>query len=215
MRAPELAPCGRVVDAAQPHVVIMKGLDLGGPTLGGDQTSEGHATGAAPPNTPARLLEVYYSEYRQIARRVIGRDNGGQLIQPTELANEAALRLIRLKKLDLAGRTHFLSLSARVMRQVLIDEVRRHRSQKRQAPPSLTLWPGQAEAQGPVDVEALSDALARLETLDPDKARIVELRFFAGLTVEEIAALNGQSESTIKRQWRVARAWLLDDLTRD
>ncbi len=165
--------------------------------------------------TPAVLLERYYAEYRQLARRVLSHDHAAAFIQPTELAHEAALRLFRLERMDLSGRTHFLSLSARMMRQVLIDEVRRFRAQKRQAPQVLTRWPGETEAPPAFDIEAFHEALSRLEQIDPDRARIVEQRFFAGLTIEEIAVASGVSESTVKRQWRVARAWLLDDLAGD
>lgn len=162
----------------------------------------------------ASMLDRYYKEYRQLARQVLGRDSAAQRIQPTELAHEAALRLFKLERMDIAGRTHFLSLSARVMRQVLIDEVRRFRAQKRQAPPVLTQWNAEPAPQA-FDIEDFNEALSRLEEVDPEKARIVEQRFFAGLTIEEIAAQSGVSESTVKRQWRVARAWLLDELSQD
>ena len=164
--------------------------------------------------TPAAMLERYYSEYRQLARRVLGRDSASAYIQPTELAHEAALRIFKLERMDVAGRTHFLSLSARVMRQVLIDEVRRFRAQKRQTPQVMTQWPAE-KAPANFDIEDFHEALKRLEEIDPDRARIVEQRFFAGLTIEEIAAVSGVSESTVKRNWRIARAWLLDELSRD
>ncbi len=166
-------------------------------------------------HTPADMVERYYSEYRQLARRVLGRDSASAYIQPTELAHEAALRIFKLERMDISGRTHFLSLSARVMRQVLIDEVRRFRAQKRQTPQVLTQWPlnGQDAAPQAFDIEDFHEALKRLEAIDPERAKIVEQRFFAGLTIEEIAAASGVSESTVKRQWRVARAWLIDELS--
>lgn len=166
---------------------------------------------------PARMMERYYSDYRALARAVLARDSARERIQPTELAHEAALRLFRLERMEVSGRTHFLSLSARVMRQVLIDEVRRHRALKRQAP-VLTEWPGEAPDGGGdkgFDLEDFDDALARLAQADPERAWVVEQRFYAGLTLEQIAEVSGRSESTVKRQWRVARAWLLDDLSRD
>jgi RNA polymerase sigma factor (TIGR02999 family) len=162
----------------------------------------------------AQMLERYYVEYRQLARKVLGRDSASAYIQPTELAHEAALRVFKLDRMDIAGRTHFLSLSARVMRQVLIDEVRRFRAQKRQAPPVVTQW-NVEPAPSAFDIEDFHEALKRLEDIDPERARIVEQRFFAGLTIEEIAAASGVSESTVKRQWRVARAWLLNELAGD
>ena len=160
---------------------------------------------------PQRMLERYYDDYRQLARKVLSGHQARAVFQPTELAHEAALQLMRLEKMDVASRTHFLSLSARVMRHVLIDEIRRFRAQKRQAPPLMTQWPADSAPAG-FDLEAFDDALTRLMAADPERARIVEQRFYGGLTLEEIAEVSGASLSTVKRQWRVARAWLLDDL---
>lgn len=160
-----------------------------------------------------RLLARYYDEFRGVARRVL-RDDAAQLaLQPTDLAHEAALRILKLDRIDWQGRTHFLALSARVMRQVLLDEVRRFRAAKRQAPPVTTQWYDEPSVTTTsLDVEALDAALTRLEAIDPGRARVVELRFFVGLSLEEIAAEQGISESTVKRQWRSARAWLLKEL---
>lgn len=157
------------------------------------------------------LLARHYDEFRQLARRVLNGDGAKLQIQPTDLAHEAAIRLMRLDRLPVNGRAHFLALSAKVMRQTLLDEVRRARAKKRQAPGVLTLWP-QGEGCAPVDIEELDEALRELAEISPERARIVELRFFAGLTMEEVAGQLGESESTVKRRWRVARAWLLDRL---
>jgi RNA polymerase sigma factor (TIGR02999 family) len=176
----------------------------------------GEQAGAkAGPNdkTPARMLEKYYAEYRQLAHRILARDSAAAYIQPTELAHEAALRIFNLKEMDIAGRTHFLSISARVMRQVLLDEVRRFRAQKRQAPPVITQWDDEPSSQGSFDIEDFNESLTRLEAIDPQRASVVEKRFFAGMTIEEIAFATGVSERTVKRQWRVARAWLLNELS--
>ena len=144
---------------------------------------------------------------------MLARDSNAR-VNPTELAHEAALRIFKLERMDVGGRTHFLSLAARIMRQVLIDEVRRHRAAKRQAPPTATQWPG--EPDEPVfDLETFDAALSRLQQSDPERAWVVEQRFYAGLTLEEIAAVSGRSESTVKRQWRVARAWLVEHLSRE
>ena len=164
--------------------------------------------------TPSDMLERYYADYRLLARQVLSRDSARSYIQPTELAHEAALRLFKLENIDLAGRTHFLGLSARVMRQVLIDEVRRFRAQKRQLPPVLTQWQVDPAPQH-FDIEDFHEALGRLEAVDPERAKVVEQRFFAGMTLEEIAEVNGVSESTVKRSWRVARAWLINELSGD
>lgn len=157
------------------------------------------------------LLERHYQEFRQLARNVLNGDGAKLQIQPTDLAHEAAIRLLRLDQIGVKGRTHFLALSARVMRQTLLDEVRRARAKKRQAPGILTMWPDDP-GLAPVDIEALDQVLEELAVASPDRARIVELRFFAGLTIEEIAAHLGESESTVKRRWRAARAWLLERL---
>ncbi|MDX2236221.1 MAG: ECF-type sigma factor [Hyphomonadaceae bacterium] len=179
-----------------------------------DETAGTGATGGAGPKGPAAapgdLLADHYDEFRRVAGRVLNGDAQRLQIQPTDLAHEAAIRIVGLDRLHLEGRTHFLSLSARVMRRILIDEVRRLRARKRQAPAVETQWPD--GAPGAIDVEALDEALTRLEAISPERASLVERRFFAGLTLEEIAALDGVSESTVKRQWRAARAWLAAQL---
>ena len=159
----------------------------------------------------SRLLSAYYDEFRAVARRVL-RDDGGKLaLQPTDLAHEAALRILKLDRVHWRDRTHFLALSARVMRQTLIDEVRRFKANKRQPVEVVTQWPlGGARQALPLD--RLDEALERLFQIDADRARVVELRFYAGLTLEEIAEALEVSESTIVRRWRAARAWLLKAL---
>ncbi len=162
-------------------------------------------------NAQSRLLSAYYDEFRSVARRVL-RDDGGQLaLQPTDLAHEAAIRILKLDRIDWHGRTHFLALSARVMRQTLLDEVRRFRAGKRQPVEVMTQWPLGGGRQA-LSLERLDDALERLFEIDADRARVVELRFYAGLTLEEIAQTLAVSESTIVRRWRAARAWLLQAL---
>jgi RNA polymerase sigma factor (TIGR02999 family) len=171
---------------------------------------------AGQPRAVERLLALHYAEFRQLARRILATDAARLQIQPTDLAHEAAIRVMRLDRMTPKDRTHFLALSARVMRQTLMDEVRRYRAAKRNPPPLTTRWlagaggvPAPARA---IDLEAMDEALRRLEGVDADLATLVEQRFFAGLTVEEIAAETGQSESTVKRRWRTARAWLLSEL---
>lgn len=162
----------------------------------------------APPEGQAALLSRYYAEFRALAGKVLNGDAALVQMQPTELAHEAAIRLIGLNRIQVRDRTHFLALAARIMRQALLDEVRKARAKKRQAPGALTLWPD--DDAEPVDLEALDQAVDALAQASPERARIVELRFFAGLTIEEIALELGESASTIKRRWRAARAWLLD-----
>ncbi|HVY89238.1 MAG TPA: ECF-type sigma factor [Hyphomonadaceae bacterium] len=157
------------------------------------------------------LLLKHYDEFRRVAGRVLNGDAQSLQIQPTDLAHEAVIRLSKLNQIDLKGRTHFLSLSARVMRQILIDEIRKMRARKRQAPPVATQLPPELGAQA-IDLEDLDRALEKLETVAPDHARLVDRRYFAGLTLEEIAEIDGVSVRTVKRQWRTARAWLVAEL---
>ena len=157
-----------------------------------------------------RLLSAHYDAFRSIARRLMSRESA-IVFQPTELAHEAAIRLMKLERLDWAGATHFLAMSVRVMRQILVDEARRARAKKRDAPPVMTEWPSGSGTK-PVDVEALDAALERLAAISDERARVVELRFFGGLTMEEIAKETGTALATVKRRWAGARAWLLHEM---
>jgi RNA polymerase sigma factor (TIGR02999 family) len=163
-------------------------------------------------SSPERLLALYYQDLRKIAQRILHHDDAAFLLQPTELAHEAAMRLMKLERMDWQSVTHFLATAARVMRQALIDEVRRALAQKRRDLPLLTAWPDAAPTETGVDLEALDQALTRLEAISPERARVVELRLFAGLSIKEIATVQGISERTVKRQWQVARIWLTAEL---
>jgi RNA polymerase sigma factor (TIGR02999 family) len=162
-----------------------------------------------------QLLSLFYDEFRSIARRVLNGDGQRLQIQPTDLAHEAAIRILRSEAIAPNDQRHFLALGARVMRMTLIDEVRRQRAARRDAD-FVTLWDeaGVSE-QASFDIEAFDDALRRLAAIEPEGARVVELRFFVGLTLEEIAATTDMSESTVYRRWRSARAWLLKELESD
>jgi RNA polymerase sigma factor (TIGR02999 family) len=169
--------------------------------------TEEEQPGAAKPL--AEMIAAHYDEFRRVAGRVLQGDAERLQLQPTDLAHEAAIKIAGLERLSASGRTHFLSLSARVMRQILLDEIRRLRASKRQAPPVQTQWP---DGAGSIDIELLDAALTKLEKVSPERAHLVERRFFAGLSLEEIAAMDGVSDSTVKRQWRAARAWLAAEL---
>lgn len=161
-----------------------------------------------------RLLEACYAELRAIARRMLAGDSVAYRLQPTELANEAALRVLRLDRMEWRDRAHFLATAATVMRQALLDEVRRFRAAKRQAPAVMTTWIDPGVATVDLDLDRLDRSLQRFVEVSPERARIVELRFFAGLTIEETAEVVGVSPATVKRQWDASRAWLLRDLGR-
>lgn len=135
-------------------------------------------------------------------------------LQPTELANEAALRVLRLDRMEWNDRAHFLATAATVMRQALLDEVRRFRADKRQAPAVMTTLVDPGVITMDLDLERLDQSLRRLSEISPDRGRLVELRFFVGLTIEQTASILGSSAATVKRQWDASRAWLLRDLTR-
>lgn len=158
------------------------------------------------------LLAAVYDELRRASAKLLRRDVGYLTLQPTELVNEAVMRVMNLDRMNWQDRQHMFATCSRVLRQAMIDAIRKRRAAKRQIPEVGILA---ADAGMPVDIERLDDALTRLETLSPDLTRIVELRFFVGLTVEEIAAVNGESERTVKRRWQAARLWLADAMTED
>lgn len=163
-----------------------------------------------------RLLGQVYDELRVLARKILSGDRARAHLAPTELVNGPVIRIIGQRRISAREKTHFFAFSAHVMRQVLIDEVRRERADKRGGS-KVTLITEIAESAAPeaqaVDVEAIHAALTRLAEVDPALALLVEMRYFAGLTLEEIADVEGISLSTVKRNWRVARAWLQDALS--
>ena len=160
-----------------------------------------------------RLLEMCYAELRKLARRMLAGDSASFHMQPPELANEAAIRVLKLDVMKWQDRAHFLATAATVMRQALLDEVRRFRAEKRQLPAVFTTLFEEGVATIDLDLEKLDQSLRRLATVSAERARLVELRFFVGLTIEETAGVLEISPATVKRQWDVARAWLLRDIS--
>lgn len=154
------------------------------------------------------LFDLLYTELRQISAALIRNENNSSL-STGDLVNEAVLRLIQINKIDWADKTHFLALSARAMRRVLIDHARKKNSDKR-FHQKVTLVTRVEGGISRIDASILESALIRLAAIDPEKANVVELRYFGGMSLADIASLSGTSESTVKRQWRAARAWLLD-----
>ncbi len=157
---------------------------------------------------PADVLARCYGEMRKMARRILAGNAIGRALQPTELANEAAIRLIRANLANAKDESHLLAIAARMMRHILIDEARKSMAAKRAEPTLLTAWPG-AEGGTLVDIADLDGALEALAALSPVRAEIVELRFMLGMTVEETARATGIPERTVKRHWQAARAWLM------
>lgn len=161
-----------------------------------------------------QLVPLVYAELRRIAARCLRGERPGQL-QATELVHEAYMRLLKDEDLSFQNRAHFLGIAARSMRQILVEHARARDAEKRGGDRRrVTLQEGIAAGlPREVDLLALDEALERLASLHPDHARIVELRFFGGLTNEEAAAAMGVSPATVKRGWAVARAWLFRELT--
>ena len=175
---------------------------------------------------PARpqyeLMPLVYDELRRIAAGYVSRERPGQTLQATALVNEAFVRLAAERARQFQNRTHFLAIAALSMRQILVQRARARRAAKRGGAPARVtlnevLQPSdvmagfdrpEADRPGDIDVLALDEALARLALFDPEQARVVELRYFGGLTVEETAEATRVSPATVKRQWAMARAWL-------
>lgn len=161
-----------------------------------------------------RLMPLVESELRRLARAYMRRERQGHTLQATALINEAFVRLVDARTTAWEGRAHFLGISARLMRRVLVDHARSRGFQKRGGGAlQVTLDEAVLVAPEPsVDLIALDGALDALAAVDERKARVVEMRFFGGLSVEESAAVLQVSENTIKRDWRVAKLWLLREL---
>lgn len=162
------------------------------------------------------LYQLVYRELRHVAESQLARERRNHTLQPTALVHEAFIKCTSGTYVDWQDRNHFFAFSARLMRQVLVDHGRRRLAKRRKADYLITLNTGQPAAEEDlVDVLALNQALDRLAALNETQARIVELRYFGGLTIAEVAQVLGQSESGVKRAWRAARAWLYQALVDD
>lgn len=160
------------------------------------------------------LVPHVYAELRRQADRYLRGQRPGHTLQATALVHEAFLRLVDQTHVSFKDRAHFFAVASRAMRQILVDHARRRHTEKRGGDATrLVLEDGTAsvEPRG-VDLMALDGALTRLEELDSAQARLVELRFFGGLTIEETAVVLGCSPATVKRSWSSARAWLFGEL---
>jgi RNA polymerase sigma-70 factor, ECF subfamily len=175
-----------------------------------DEASRGHA------EAMSTLLPVVYQELRRVAAGYLRHERPGQTLQATALVHEAYLRLLREQQVSWQNRAHFCAIAANSMRQILVERARARNAAKRGGGlHRITLddavEPAQAEDAG-VDIDALDQALTRLAALDAQQARLVELRYFGGLTIEETAEVLGVSPATVKRSWVVAKAWLRKEL---
>lgn len=172
-------------------------------------------TDRTPPAHASELAPLVYDELRRLARAYMRRESPGQTLQPTALVHEAYLRLAGAGT-PWTNRSHFVGIAARSMRQILVERARARGAQKRWGDlDRVSLVESLAVATPSNDMlPALDEALTKLEQLDPEQGRIVELRYFAGLTVEEAAEALGLSPATLKRRWSLARAWLHRELSR-
>jgi RNA polymerase sigma factor (TIGR02999 family) len=167
------------------------------------------------PGAASRLLPLVYDELRALAARYMQSERPDHTLQATALVHEAYLRLIDSSGIDLQGKTHFFALAAIQMRRVLAEHARAHKAAKRGGGARrLTLHDvGGISPDGVVDMLALDQALEKLSRESPRQCRVVELRFFGGLSVEQTAQVLEISESTVKGDWRVAKAWLACELS--
>jgi len=156
-----------------------------------------------------QLLPLVYEELRRVARGHLRKERSNHTLQTTALINEAYLRLMEQGGAEVRDRWHFVALTSNLMRQILVDHARARLAQKRHGGCRITLAEDVAVAQpSEVDVLAVDEALSRLAALDSQQARVVELRYFGGLSVRETSEVLGISEATVKRDWATARAWL-------
>jgi RNA polymerase sigma factor (TIGR02999 family) len=162
-----------------------------------------------------KLAPLVEAELQRLARHYLRGERPGHTLQPTALVNEAYLRLLDWRKVSWQNRAHFMGIAANMMRRILVDHARRHRFQKRGGNVvKVSLDAGQSRSlERDPDLVALDEALTRLAELDYRKSQVVELRFFGGLSVEEVAEFLKISSRTVKREWSLAQAWLHSELT--
>lgn len=188
------------------------------PSPVGDITRLLHAWQAGEREALDRLMPLVYRELHLMASRLMAKEWREGTIQTTGLVNEAYLKLVDQRAGDWQGRAHFFAIAAQLMRRILLDAARRRvRGKRGGGAVQIAIDDFPIAAKGPavdaIDVLAIDRALHELERFDPDQARMVELRFFGGLTVEETSAVLGVSPATVKREWAVAKGWLYRALT--
>ncbi|MEX2271838.1 MAG: sigma-70 family RNA polymerase sigma factor [Vicinamibacterales bacterium] len=170
----------------------------------------------------SRLMPLVYAELRRIARVQLRHEARGQTIQPTALVHEVYLRFVDQQRAGWQNRAQFFAVAAQLMRRVIVDHARARQAGKRggsavhvvlqDADEQSATEDARAEATHAADMLAIDAALDRLTAIDPEQARIIELRFFAGMTIEETAHVLKRSPRTVKREWRLAKAWLFREL---
>ncbi len=162
-----------------------------------------------------KLMPLVYEELRRLANNYLRRERQNHTLQPTALVNEAYLKLVDQKNAHWQNRAQFYGVAAQLMRRILVDHARQHHAEKRGGSKQqrLSITSAQTIAQAPeVDVLAVHEALEELKQFDPQQERIVELRFFGGLSIDETAKVLGLGHATVERDWKMARAWLRQKL---
>jgi len=166
-----------------------------------------------------RLMPIVYAELHRLAGMYLRRERAGNSLQTTALLNEAYLRLVNVRETEWQDRTHFFAMSARLMRRILVDAARKRAAARRgggkpgdHSPVDFDAVPDLGAEMGRAAI-ALNDALDALEKIDSRKVQVIELRFFAGLTVEETAVALSISPNTVIRDWRLAKSWLLREMS--
>ncbi|MGH9760817.1 MAG: sigma-70 family RNA polymerase sigma factor [Blastocatellia bacterium] len=162
------------------------------------------------------LVPVIYQELRRLAHRHMRKERAGHTLQTTALAHEAYMKLVDQNRVKWQNRAHFLAVCSKLMRRILIDYARTRGAARRQGEQRKVSLDEAAElpAAGSESLLAIDEALKRLEDIDARKSRVVELRFFGGLTIEETAEVMGASHATVERDWTTARAWLYREINR-
>ena len=174
-----------------------------------------HAWGGGDAQARDDLLPLVYAELRAQAARYMRRERRDHTLQPTALVHEAYLRLIGQTRVSWQNRAHFFGLAAEMMRRILVDHARKHQAAKRPGAAVRVAWDDRAGATPPLDCELLllDQALTELAAVDPRQAQVVELRYFGGLSEQEVSEVQSVSRATVTRDWNVARAWLFRRMT--
>jgi|SRR5688572_21504502 len=162
-----------------------------------------------------RLVTLLYDDLRQMASRLLSRESHGHTFHPTDLVNESFLKLVDQTRIDWQGRTHFMAVSAQVMRRILIDHARTKYREKRGGRDRVRVELREdfaVQLERPEEILAIDEILGKLATLDAMHARILELRYFGGLGMKEISGAVGVSTRTVERHWTMIRAWVLREL---
>lgn len=175
-----------------------------------------NAVGAGDETAPGRLLELVYEDLRRLAAAYMKNERDDHTLQSTALVHEAFIRLVDWKTVSWENRAQFFAVAAEVMRKVLIDHARHKKAQKRDGGQKILLDEAVSfSSEKELDLLALEEVLTALETIDKRQAKIVELRFFGGLSIEETAHILKISETTVRREWTFAKAWFQRELTRN